>query len=107
MRTIIVAGVSLLTLAAGIAGAQAQMLADSGAAATMLRGSDFGESRSPGKSASGRSGAVMTAEAVAPGEQGSVATPSHAVAAPVKKAADSWCRSGRIAGTGTGFCLIN
>lgn len=120
----IVAALSLLTLAAGTAGAQAQMLGDGGdASATLrgvapsqtlgggasldLRGADPGDSRSPGRSVSSRSSAVMTAEALGPGESPSIAIPSTALAAPVKKVAEPWCRSGRIAGSGMGFCLIN
>ena len=50
----------------------------------------------------------MTAEALAPGEAGlvKIAMPAPA-AAPLKKDPQPWCRTGRLAGSGSGFCLIN
>lgn len=36
-----------------------------------------------------------------------VSAPSAAEAARVTKVAEPWCRSGRVSGSGAGFCLIN
>ncbi|GEP00306.1 hypothetical protein [Methylobacterium haplocladii] len=122
MRTLTVVALSALTLAGSIAGAEARGF--------RLRGSGFAI---PHRSATARvtttrpvptiatvgaiglfdptrpdasivTRSVMTAGAT---DETSPIPPMPPVPAAVKKSAEPWCPSGRIAGAGTGFCLIN
>ena len=122
MRGIVV-GISMLALGASVVQAEARFrFRGGGSHSTPLRGS---LSSTPGiavvpgltfrSDASGATAAkpagVMTAEALGAGDAGSLkiptAMPAHAAPAPLKKPDEPWCRSGRVAGSGAGFCLIN
>ncbi len=53
---------------------------------------------------------VRTAEALPPGEVGDSLFPSQPAApvvAPVKAESAPWCPTGKLAGSGAGFCIIN
>ncbi|GJE55159.1 MULTISPECIES: hypothetical protein [Methylobacterium] len=126
MRPVAVVAVSVLTLAASIADAEARGF--------RLRGSSFSV---PHRSASARDTAtrrlpiIAAVGAIGPFDpsrsdarnvtrsaRGSEADgadetapippmPPAPVSLAVEKVSEPWCPSGRIAGTGTGFCLIN
>ena len=128
MRRMLVVGLSVLALGASVVQAEARFRMRGGHAASprssvaaapglavipgLTLRTDHARAATPDRAASGKTAAVMTAEALAPGEAGSLKIPmgepaSAPAAAVAKKPEEPWCRSGRVAGSGTGFCLIN
>lgn len=137
MRSIIVLGVAALVVAGGASEAEARFRLRLGGSSFTPRPTAMPVSRSglvviPGLglgSSAARSNdyefgrnstgsilpvrSVLTAEAMPrntedakPDDAASSAAPAPAPA-PVAKAAQPWCRTGRVAGSGSGFCLMN